>query len=455
MSLSEGFSIIGRSASQVLLSNLTTFPPDTFCANAFSFDSAMSSCVGGDCCPDMPVTQNMMDFLNITTSSQYFQAYCLSPPDDDSCPFGLCPNGDIAGVLVRISTYVTSFCLSLVIFYSPEEAEAAFWSQLLTVYSLLITCAIAIFQKSLTRFHAIVAVVMAGSPLNLYLLLYSIVSFWYNKHRMVGVVGTGRHLNRFATLLIGVIWVILMIYIFAPNLAPHFAQASCDRHFQFLRAVYAFPLVLLGVLFIVLPLFSVLVTLPISLTILGWIIAIILQRKNIWRRGEKWSPRFGRVWSITGRNYSFLHFMTVAVIPTGYWISVIETGIIFSSNREFSLSFGQVLAVFVAIPPVISVVKLYPMTIEWMLSLLWVKFLRRRIFGQRPGQLPTTSTSPSPEPSFTEDDIMLAKAPAWPVSETLASGFPGVLDICSKNSSELVPHFESPYHPDREERRPV
>ncbi|KAI0795477.1 hypothetical protein C8Q75DRAFT_746219 [Abortiporus biennis] len=440
MSLSGGYGsdLLTRS-SQLLLSNVTTFPPDTFCENSLTFGGPTQACVGDNCCPDLPITQNMMDFLNITSSPQYFQAYCISPPDDDSCPYGLCPNGDIAGVLVRVSTYVTSFCLSLVVFYSPEEAEEAFWAQLLTVYSLLITCAIAIFQRSLTRFHAIVAVVMAGSPLNLYLLLYTIVSFWYNKHRMAGIVGPGRHLNRYATLLIGAIWIALMIYIFAPNLAPHFAQASCDSHFQFLTAVYIFPLLLIFDFFVLVPWISVLIVLPILGTILGWIVAITLQRKNIWKHGEKWSPHFVRVWTITGRQYSFIHFMTFAVIPTAYWVSVIETGILFSSDKSFSLSFGQVLAVFVAVPPVISVIKLYPRMIQWMLNLHWVKFLRRKLLGHRPSEkLPTTSNPPSPTPSFTQDDIKMSKSSAWQIPE--------ILDISSNSSIELIQHLENPYH---------
>ena len=46
------------------------------------------------------VSGPMLQFLNLTANS-YVQAYCLDPPDD-SCPFGYCPNPDIAGLAVRV-----------------------------------------------------------------------------------------------------------------------------------------------------------------------------------------------------------------------------------------------------------------------------------------------------------------------------------------------------------------
>lgn len=43
-------------------------------------------------------TEAMVNFLNLTQSiGNYLQAYCNNPPNDDSCPFGYCPNPDIAG----------------------------------------------------------------------------------------------------------------------------------------------------------------------------------------------------------------------------------------------------------------------------------------------------------------------------------------------------------------------
>lgn len=39
------------------------------------------------------------------------QAYCINPACDDECPFGYCAQPDITGLLVRISAYITNFCL--------------------------------------------------------------------------------------------------------------------------------------------------------------------------------------------------------------------------------------------------------------------------------------------------------------------------------------------------------
>ena len=45
------------------------------------------------------VTDDMLDFLNLTSSiSGYMAAYCLNPPLDDGCPYGFCPRPNIAGM---------------------------------------------------------------------------------------------------------------------------------------------------------------------------------------------------------------------------------------------------------------------------------------------------------------------------------------------------------------------
>lgn len=54
------------------------------------------------------VTNSMVNFLNLSrpeiTGQPFLSVYCLNPPADDDCPFGLCPNPDIAGPLVRFSS---------------------------------------------------------------------------------------------------------------------------------------------------------------------------------------------------------------------------------------------------------------------------------------------------------------------------------------------------------------
>lgn len=105
--------------------------------------------------------------------------------------------------------------------------------------------------------------------------------------------------------------------------------------------------------------------------------------------------------SVIGRNYSFIHFLSIVAIPTFYWVSVVELGCFFARNdEEFSLSFGQasycvihlicqfdlpaqVMAIFVALPPLIQTILLYPMLFEWFRTLTWV----RRIYGPKNGRL--------------------------------------------------------------------
>ena len=100
--------------------------------------------------------------------------------------------------------------------------------------------------------------------------------------------------------------------------------------------------------------------------------------------------------SETMNNYSFIHFMTLAVLPTSYWVCVVELGCVLSADEDFSLSFGQVqslhhhflsgfqfiiiyclkvLAAFVAVPPIVSVLKLYPRVNKWFWNLFWVRYL--------------------------------------------------------------------------------
>lgn len=52
------------------------------------------------------ITNNMVSFLNLTGRDyrRYLAAYCLEPQKNDDCPFGFCPNPDIAGPLVRVAS---------------------------------------------------------------------------------------------------------------------------------------------------------------------------------------------------------------------------------------------------------------------------------------------------------------------------------------------------------------
>lgn len=82
---------------------LVTYPPDISCfAEGFWLPELFEE-------RNCSVTDNMVGFLNLTGPDvkSYLSVYCLNPPADDVCPFGFCPNPDIAGPLVRIASEFT------------------------------------------------------------------------------------------------------------------------------------------------------------------------------------------------------------------------------------------------------------------------------------------------------------------------------------------------------------
>ena len=87
--------------------NLTLYPPDTLCFTARQiFLEQEMGCTESN----FTVTQSMLAFLNLTSDEKvYRQAYCINPPSDDTCAFGYCPNGDIAGELLPILRTIRSF----------------------------------------------------------------------------------------------------------------------------------------------------------------------------------------------------------------------------------------------------------------------------------------------------------------------------------------------------------
>ena len=80
------------------MSNTTTyFPPGVGCFHPDGTGGWNSTAYQEGGCT---VTDDMLAFLNLTSSiSSYMGAYCLNPAPDDSCPFGFCPQPDIAGIV--------------------------------------------------------------------------------------------------------------------------------------------------------------------------------------------------------------------------------------------------------------------------------------------------------------------------------------------------------------------
>lgn len=182
-------------------------------------------------------------------------------------------------------------------FYSPKDAHTALWSQFLTMYSLLLTAWITISQGTISRLYSVLAVVLAGSPLSIYLFIYAIVSFWHRSHKLNHLVGDGQLLSRMLAIVAGLLWIVLLVFSFATD-GSQFSQQSCDRTEErgFVDCIYLIPFIFVGVSVEVAPVLAVLIIFPLASTLLAWALVLFIQRRRIWPAGQTWRPRFGRVW---------------------------------------------------------------------------------------------------------------------------------------------------------------
>lgn len=189
-----------------------------------------------------------------------------------------------------------TFGSAVLIFHNPDALRESFWSQILTVYSLLITCGVTIIQRQLTRIHAIIATALAGSPLSLYIAIYAIRSVWGDANRLTPALGPGHVIPRIIVLSALLIWIGLVVYIMLPTHLSYFTQFSCDQQDDsgLIKYFFFLPIVLFANHFTLVR--QWIVTLPIQIAIIAWTIAILLRRSEIWPKGKRHSPRFWKVW---------------------------------------------------------------------------------------------------------------------------------------------------------------
>jgi len=138
----------------------------------------------------------------------------------------------------------------------------------------------------------------------------------------------------------------------------------------------------------------------------------------------------------------------VVALPFIYWVATIELGLINSNDNKFTLSFGQVcnvsprishgvsltgrmcyqvLAVFVAVPPVISVARLAPEWYNWAINLTWVRRMTgrpkspRSSFDGRESLLPLSGKGRSRSMGSIDDTPSMADSkyapPTMPMAE--------------------------------------
>ncbi|KAJ7778430.1 hypothetical protein B0H16DRAFT_1879068 [Mycena metata] len=318
-------------------------------------------------------SDTMIRFLNISSPNAYLDVYCNNPPAD-SCAFGYCPNPDVASPAVRYSTYFTSVVSAILVLYSPEDVQSSFFAQLLNVYSLIVAAVISIADHNLTKLHSVIALTLAASPLSLYLLLYVFRSLLGRQTRLQTVFGPGMYLNRSLVLLMLPLWASVLTFTALPTSTWKFQQAACDTTVanNHIASLFFLPFILF---FFAFPEAGAVI---IASIVFWWGVAIWRLRKTIWAKGDKKLP-LGRLWRQCVLGYPFLQFYTVIILPHAFWIFNVEVGLrIFSTRERFHATYGQLLAIFVTVPPFIQLILLLPRLRPWFLDLYWVRFITRR-----------------------------------------------------------------------------
>ncbi|KAF7364918.1 hypothetical protein MVEN_00362300 [Mycena venus] len=331
-------------------------------------------------------TLDMINFLNISNPSAYLAAYCLNPPGD-SCAFGYCPNPDVASPAVRISTYLTTIISAILVLYSPDDVQASFFSRLLNVYSLIIAAIISIANRNLTKPHTVVALGLAASPLSVYLIIYVIRSMIGNQNRLETVFGKGKWLNRGAVMTLLPVWLAVLVFSALPESTWNFQQSACDEVVDEGHVISLFfkPFLLL---FVVFPESAII---GFGLFVIAWGTAIYLQRQEIWKKNKKLP--FQRMWRKVVDAYPFIHFCTVILFPHFFWLVNIEVGVSALLKETFTYTYGQILALLVAIPPLIQLCLLLPRLLHWFADLTWVRLLTCRRDRPRAGYSQQRSAS--------------------------------------------------------------
>ncbi|KAJ7041245.1 hypothetical protein C8F04DRAFT_1080754 [Mycena alexandri] len=319
-------------------------------------------------------SDTMIRFLNISSPSAYLDVYCNNPPAD-SCAFGYCPNPDVASPAVRYSTYFTSVVSAILVLYSPEDVQSSFFAQLLNVYSLIVAAIVSISGHNLTKLHSVIALTLAASPLSLYLLLYVFRSLLGGQTRLQTVFGPGMYLNRTLVLLMLPLWASVLSFTALPASTWNFQQAACDITVANNHIASLFFLLPFILFFFTYPGAGALI---IASIVISWGVAIWRLRKIIWGKGNKKLP-LGRLWRKCVLHYPVLQFYSVILLPHAFWIFNVEIGLRILSTRErFSATYGQLLAIFVTVPPFIQLVLLLPRLRPWFLDLYWVRFVTGR-----------------------------------------------------------------------------
>jgi hypothetical protein len=126
----------------------------------------------------------------------------------------------------------------------PQAITEAYWSQILTLYSILVAAVISIGQTQLTKFHAIIAIELVASPLTFYVAIYAIRSMFGHKHRLDHLLGRGKVHYRMLALGTVALLIGFFIYVMIPAHLQQFSQASCDAKSMLVKLSFLLPVIL-------------------------------------------------------------------------------------------------------------------------------------------------------------------------------------------------------------------
>ncbi|KAJ7738794.1 hypothetical protein B0H16DRAFT_1891257 [Mycena metata] len=335
----------------------------------------------------------------------YIGAVCLRPDQVTplQCIIGdsnwvRCPNPDVAGILVRVSAYLANLLLGIILMYSPTEASTAVWTQLLTVYSLLLSGIIAISSDNLSRFHSGMTTFLVMSPLSSTLVAYAVLGFCGRVHRLDAILsGRREHLiPRLLVIAFAIISLALIIYTDTADV-KHFSTVVCESDdayktfTNFLGNLLFVPYaaVIIVILFVVEDatalsalglLLLIVILLPFLLLVGSFTYAVIKQRRVLALRYRVESNRWKIwvMWDFLAVQYPLMHFCGVFFVPMLYWVLILEFRTIETPDNLFSLSFGQILAMFVILPPLLQVFQLAPEAKGWFMNLTFTRLITGR-----------------------------------------------------------------------------
>ncbi|EPQ51439.1 hypothetical protein GLOTRDRAFT_123084 [Gloeophyllum trabeum ATCC 11539] len=287
----------------------------------------------------------------------FWVVYCNNPPDDN-CPYGYCPNGDIAAYIVSFATGTPigiprgarthSKSIAACLMNMSDDTSHIIWAQLLTLYSLLVLGFVALAGNQLGRIHAELALLIVGSPLTCFLWGQSFWTLLRPRRTRWTASKIARHVLISVSFFLYLAFIIITLI---PKASSFFTQESCYREGL---GAFGLPFFLLNEVSIIL--FSVELSSLVVLVIIEWI-----NRRDAWL--DMQDGRFlsvvnvKRFLRLMRAKYNHTFFVAFTGVPFIAWVWITELTAISKGGIPLGspVAFGQLLTLFAAVPPVLAI----------------------------------------------------------------------------------------------------